>query len=881
MSDVFAQRPTFFEGQYLGADDLEALLTYLRERHARHMLATGTWGIAEGLGLAQQESPDGSQEVYLEPGYAFDGYGRPLVLMHRKKLDAGMFSRAPNGLVEVWIRYRELDWQGLRQGFEACGATDGFERVAETLVIEIGPRNGLAERQGGITVDDFAIEDAREVYKVLDESAHYLCDGSVPHQAFPEEENKARWLVPVGLVNWKTGLPGGFEPMDAARQRESRKFRRQIGAVAESLYAANGLIRLRPRSQPEERDGDGNPVTSDVHCNASNIQIGDFDDAEQTPVFNELVWIEGHLRVEGDARLFGSRLEFRNDKGTDDDAPLYLQRDAEKPDLNLVLGRNDGKETDDNRLVVTEENDSGEKPVRAVITDSGKVGLGTDRPEAYAEEARELVIAGGAKKGITIEATSHANIRFAKGTGNAVSQLGGLTYSFDDDSLSFRTDSADQLWIDAEGNLGVGTHQPSVFAGVADDLVVRRSGNAGISIASGPSSRGSLVFGNVREDDESEPGETEQGFIRYQHNDDSMRIGTGGSVRIRIDDDGLMSLGDETPRAKLHVFGGNDLGLSASSAYAVFGSTGNRNLALGNQGIQARNAANVTTLELQPKGGALTIHGDSSGSSDRVAVASDGSVAIGISAPTCKLHVRDSINDAASQLNAHVALIENSNSGGNADVLALKVATSNPGTSNNFITFFGGSSAVGSIEVNASGNVAFNTSGADFAEQLPVSEISRPLEAGDLVGVKGGRIGLNTEDADHVLVISDRAGFVGNCVMDDSDRASSAQVALLGQVPVKVTGPVSIGDLLMPSGLNDGSAVAFRDDLQSLPASTQIVGRAWEASKGSEPSRVMAGVNLNCDLMGDFFVERFRQQQKEIESLRKDVLMLKKTLGTG
>lgn len=43
MSTVFAERPSFFEGQYLGADDLEAFLKYAREYDARHLLGAHTW----------------------------------------------------------------------------------------------------------------------------------------------------------------------------------------------------------------------------------------------------------------------------------------------------------------------------------------------------------------------------------------------------------------------------------------------------------------------------------------------------------------------------------------------------------------------------------------------------------------------------------------------------------------------------------------------------------------------------------------------------------------------------------------------------------------------------------------------------------------------
>ena len=53
MTEAAAQRPVFFEGQYLGADDLTALMEYLREQDARHTLGLHTWGVAIGLQLGE------------------------------------------------------------------------------------------------------------------------------------------------------------------------------------------------------------------------------------------------------------------------------------------------------------------------------------------------------------------------------------------------------------------------------------------------------------------------------------------------------------------------------------------------------------------------------------------------------------------------------------------------------------------------------------------------------------------------------------------------------------------------------------------------------------------------------------------------------------
>src|SRR3954454_18773125 len=78
--------------------------------------------------------------------------------------------------------------------------------------------------------------------------------------------------------------------------------RRYFGVVAEEVAAANRVIRLRSRFSPYS------PVESD-----------------------ELVRVEGDLRVDKDARLFGGSLDFRDLSGASTgpggaDVPLTIRR---------------------------------------------------------------------------------------------------------------------------------------------------------------------------------------------------------------------------------------------------------------------------------------------------------------------------------------------------------------------------------------------------------------------------------------------------------------------------------------------------------------------------------------------------------------------------
>src|SRR5579872_6276625 len=107
------QRARFFEGQYLGADDLTSLEDYPRVQQAQHALGAHTWGIAIGLDLVERTMPSGEVQIVVIPGYAWDGYGRAIVVLAPAPLSPQKLANfqgttpAEGQLVKVWIRYDE------------------------------------------------------------------------------------------------------------------------------------------------------------------------------------------------------------------------------------------------------------------------------------------------------------------------------------------------------------------------------------------------------------------------------------------------------------------------------------------------------------------------------------------------------------------------------------------------------------------------------------------------------------------------------------------------------------------------------------------------------------------------------------------------------
>src|SRR5687768_17330815 len=114
MSDQIA-RPVFFEGQILGAIDLQDTVEYSRGREARHERYLHTWGIASGLELSakpkQIEVNNATidyQEIWLSPGLAIDGRGREILVPESRRLSEDDFDQLNVAITDPTALYPVL-----------------------------------------------------------------------------------------------------------------------------------------------------------------------------------------------------------------------------------------------------------------------------------------------------------------------------------------------------------------------------------------------------------------------------------------------------------------------------------------------------------------------------------------------------------------------------------------------------------------------------------------------------------------------------------------------------------------------------------------------------------------------------------------------------
>ena len=114
--------------------------------------------------------------------------------------------------------------------------------------------------------------------------------------------------------------------------------------------------------------------------------------------------------------------------------------------------------------------------------------------------------------------------------------------------LRLGTNNTERFRIDSGGLVGIGTNNPDAFAG-ADDLVIRTTGDTGVTIRSGSSNSGSILFASA------DNATSNDGVFSYLHNTKEMRFQNYGggsefftfyaqsSEKLRIDASGRLLVG--------------------------------------------------------------------------------------------------------------------------------------------------------------------------------------------------------------------------------------------------------------------------------------------------------------------------------------------------
>ncbi|HMC32215.1 MAG TPA: tail fiber domain-containing protein, partial [Candidatus Angelobacter sp.] len=245
---------------------------------------------------------------------------------------------------------------------------------------------------------------------------------SIPHQALPEDDAQAVWLIPVGYVRWLPGQTsiqaGSFQQRTAKDLPKSESSRQYIGVVAGTVEAAGQNVQVKQRgTQPSG-------VASD-----------------------DLLWVEGKMRIEGDLRLFDGKLSFLNSAGQDEGVPLLLQRTKQTDPITsqilTSLQIEIGSDKAGNNMLSVGPLDKNSKKFVPVfnVLDSGKIGMGTTAP--------------------TGRLTLNGIVQPAQGNLTLFSQTADIEYDGGNDQLFIFNALGSAVTSFLGGNLGVGTTTPT------------------------------------------------------------------------------------------------------------------------------------------------------------------------------------------------------------------------------------------------------------------------------------------------------------------------------------------------------------------------------------------------------------------------------------
>ena len=129
---------------------------------------------------------------------------------------------------------------------------------------------------------------------------------------------------------------------------------------------------------------------------------------------------------------------------------------------------------------------------------------------------------------------------------------------------------------------------------------------------------------------------------------------------------------------------------------------------------------------------------------------------------------------------------------------------------------------------------------ADYAEFFKVNDDA--IEACDVVAVVGKNITRDTSDPTcPVGIVSETPTVQGDTPSDEATRQNGRPVAWMGKVRVKVVGPAKVGDRLVPSGRNDGTAAR----LESGSSNQRVLGLVIDDEAGQSELIPLVMVMVN------------------------------------
>ncbi len=157
--------------------------------------------------------------------------------------------------------------------------------------------------------------------------------------------------------------------------------------------------------------------------------------------------------------------------------------------------------------------------------------------------------------------------------------------------------------------------------------------------------------------------------------------------------------------------------------------------------------------------------------------------------------------------------------------------------------------------------IEYSSGNGDYAEWLERADPKEKISYGDIVAVKGGKITKDLTGAEQIMAVSHKPIVLGN-VPEKGKLPMGNNIAFMGQIPVKIMGPVQAGDYIVAKSEISGYGVAVNPENMKVEDYKLAVGRSWTTneSKGPKMVNTVVGVHNNG------FLQIIKELQQKADS---------------
>ena len=384
------------------------------------------------------------------------------------------------------------------------------------------------------------------------------------------------------------------------------------------------------------------------------------------------------------------------------------------------------------------------------------------------------------------------------------------------------------------------TSTPVLFTSNQSTLLVENNTNTWITIGSGATSYGGILFGDS--------GASDIGQIRYNHNGNNLEFHTSSGERLRIDSSGRVGIGC-IPTAQFNhnlIQIGNQATLGANAALSTTGQTFlTHNLYFdpsGNYQVFNTSSANEGTI-LRMVDGNFTFSNSAATTgtptvTERMRITSGGSVGIGTVSPSAKFEVVDGTTSISFNKTSSTPRIDFK---GNsvAELCQIKAAESVGGGVLQFFTKTTGGTATERIRIDTSGNVGVGVT--SIQERFHVANAGNCNITSQCTATGSGAnaaVQVKSSAGGDYLIQTGNAVSGGLRVYDGGASATRVLLDSSGNVGIGLTPSSGQGVLQLNGGLRIAGSANASDTSGPFIFRTSGSDNMVFATSGSERMRI-------------------------------------------